>query len=331
VVGVFADNRTQAEGFEKLVLAFAQVQHDLGAVALAPDAFQGVAAAAVGLPVHALVFRRAGLAGSQHDLLRNHEGGVEADTELADEPSVFLVLSGQGVEELAGTGAGDGPDIRHYLVAVHADAIVVDGDGTRLLVHGYPDLALVLVLDQRLVGQRLEAQPVDGIRGIGDQFAQEDLALAVERMDHQVQDLLHLGLESEGLARRGRGGVRVGHDRSGLPGSDSGPAGPMVRGSAGPAPRFQGPGQDSDCPGWSSPAPERGCAGGIVPVTPGPGIPFRAVNGHPVFPNSAHRKRVTPPADWPLWLDCPLDRAPVVPARRRAKPQAADRGRERGV
>ena len=54
--------------------------------------------------------------------------------------------------------------------------------------------------------ERLEAQLVGGVRGVGDELAQEDLRVAVQRVDHQLQELLHLGLESEGLAtRRGCG------------------------------------------------------------------------------------------------------------------------------
>ena len=57
-----------------------------------------------------------------------------------------------------------------------------------------------VVLEQRGVGERLEAQLVAGVRGVGDQLAQEDLLVAVQRVDHQVEELLDLGLEAEGFA-----------------------------------------------------------------------------------------------------------------------------------
>ena len=41
-----------------------------------------------------------------------------------------------------------------------------------------------------------ETQLVGGIGSVGDQLAQEDLAIAVERMNHEVKQLLHLGLEA---------------------------------------------------------------------------------------------------------------------------------------
>jgi hypothetical protein len=43
--------------------------------------------------------------------------------------------------------------------------------------------------------------------GIGNQLAQEDLAIRVQRVDHQLQELPHLGLEAEGLAVGVGGGV----------------------------------------------------------------------------------------------------------------------------
>ena len=52
-------------------------------------------------------------------------------------------------------------------------------------------------LPQGLVGQRLEAQLVAGVGGVGDQLAQEDLLVAVQGVHHQVQELFDLGLEAE--------------------------------------------------------------------------------------------------------------------------------------
>ena len=69
-------------------------------------------------------------------------------------------------------------------------------------------LRLGVVLEQRRVGQRLEAQLVAGVGGVRDQLAQEDLLVAVQGVDHQVQQLLDLGLEAEGFL----GGGGVGHE-----------------------------------------------------------------------------------------------------------------------
>ena len=56
-----------------------------------------------------------------------------------------------------------------------------------------------IVLEQRVVGQRLEAQLVARIRRVGDQLAQEDLLVGVQGVDHQIEELLDFGLEAEGF------------------------------------------------------------------------------------------------------------------------------------
>src|SRR5690606_32199470 len=59
---------------------------------------------------------------------------------------------------------------------------------------------LRLLREELRLRERLEAQLVGGVRRVGDQLAQEDLLVAVQRMDHEVQELPHLGLESQGLS-----------------------------------------------------------------------------------------------------------------------------------
>ena len=52
------------------------------------------------------------------------------------------------------------------------------------------------VLAQELgLGDRLVAQPVAGVRRVGDQLAQEDIGLGIDRMHHQPQQLGDLGLK----------------------------------------------------------------------------------------------------------------------------------------
>jgi hypothetical protein len=52
------------------------------------------------------------------------------------------------------------------------------------------------VLDQKVgVGDRLVAQPVAGIRGVGNQLAQENIGLGIDRMHHQPQKFGDLSLE----------------------------------------------------------------------------------------------------------------------------------------
>jgi len=53
----------------------------------------------------------------------------------------------------------------------------------------------------------LEATPIERVRGVGDQLAEEDLLVGVERVDHEVQQLLHFRLEFVAFHRLGSCGV----------------------------------------------------------------------------------------------------------------------------
>ncbi len=90
---------------------------------------------------------------------------------------------------------GDGAEGLGRLVAGHADAVVAHREGAGLLVGDQLDLPVLAPFGQRRVGEGLVARLVDGVGGVGDQLAQEDLLVGIERMDHQVEDLVHLGLE----------------------------------------------------------------------------------------------------------------------------------------
>ena len=54
-----------------------------------------------------------------------------------------------------------------------------------------------LGVEHILVGDHLEAQAVQCVRRVREQFAQEDLPVLVQRMDQDVQQLPGLCLEGE--------------------------------------------------------------------------------------------------------------------------------------
>ena len=61
------------------------------------------------------------------------------------------------------------------------------------------------------LGDRLVAQPVAGIRGVGNQLAQEDVGLGIDRVHHQPQQLGDFGLERMGFGGLSGLHVSVGH------------------------------------------------------------------------------------------------------------------------
>ena len=89
------------------------------------------------------------------------------------------------------------------IVPVHADAVVPHGEGALGGVGRQDDLQLGVVAQELRLAQAGIAQPVAGVGGVGDQLAQEDLAMLVERIDHEVENPADLGLERlHGCAHR---------------------------------------------------------------------------------------------------------------------------------
>jgi len=87
------------------------------------------------------------------------------------------------------------PRFRVQLLLRHADAVVGDGQGAGVLVHADADEEILPVHADALIGQRAVAQLVDGVRGVGEDLAQEDLLVRIDRIDHQVEHPFGLGLE----------------------------------------------------------------------------------------------------------------------------------------
>jgi len=64
-----------------------------------------------------------------------------------------------------------------------------------------PDLQVRSRLSyKRAVVDGLKAQLVAGVRGVGDQLAQKNLFVGVQRVGHQVQQLGYFGLEIQWFA-----------------------------------------------------------------------------------------------------------------------------------
>jgi hypothetical protein len=47
-----------------------------------------------------------------------------------------------------------------------------------------------------LILKRVEADLVDGVAGVADQFAQEDLLVGIQGVGNEIEDLLELAFES---------------------------------------------------------------------------------------------------------------------------------------
>ena len=85
----------------------------------------------------------------------------------------------------------------------HADAVVLDGELLVVLVERDGDLEGRRVARQLRIGHRLVAELLAGVGAVRDQLAQENVAVGIDRMHHEVQKPGNVGLEFVvfGLAR----------------------------------------------------------------------------------------------------------------------------------
>ena len=129
----------------------------------------------------------------------SHERRIEADAELADEVDIFLGGLGQLLKEMLGSGMGDGAQIGFQFFLGHADAGVGDGQGMVFIVAVDGDFQRHVGVELHFFDQALVPEFFQGIGGVGDQFADKDVALGVERVDDDIQDLSGLRLKLLGF------------------------------------------------------------------------------------------------------------------------------------
>ena len=171
------------EGAEGLVGGVVlQVHDDVGAMLGALGRLDVVAVDAVGLPGPGLVASDG--AGDDAHLLAHHEGGIEADAELADDVHIGEVLEslrlaglafssslGLGGLEFERVGMGDGAEVLVQLVFGHADAVVGHRDRALVAVVAHRDGQVVAAHGHRRIGKAAEVQLVHRVRRIGDKLA----------------------------------------------------------------------------------------------------------------------------------------------------------------
>ena len=200
VVGKLLDERVQAVGLEILAVVLLirvglDVHDDLGADRILVALGHGVAVRAGGLPAVGLLF--AVLLRENGDLIGDHEGGVESYAELADDVDIglLLVLFLRLLAELIGTGGGDHAEVVFKLFFTHADAVIGNGQRAVFLVDRHGDSEIAAVHADLVIRQRNIAELVDGVAGVGDDLAQEDLLMCINGVYHQVEQTLRLCFE----------------------------------------------------------------------------------------------------------------------------------------
>ena len=98
-----------------------------------------------------------------------------------------------------GAGFSDGTEVVNKISLGHPNAGILDGEGPGCRVWGDRDLQVLSGIQQGRIRERLETDLVQRIGRVGDEFPQEDVLVAVERVDDQTHELSDLGLEGEGV------------------------------------------------------------------------------------------------------------------------------------
>jgi len=133
--------------------------------------------------------------GLHADAVGNQVGRVEAHTELTDHRNVSASL--QGFHESFGAGLGDGSEIVDEIGFGHADTRVDEGKRFVFDIGDDLDFQILAGIQLRWIGERLIADFVEGIGGVGDQLSKENFFVGVESVDDEGHKLSDLSLEGE--------------------------------------------------------------------------------------------------------------------------------------
>ena len=141
--------------------------------------------------------------GGDHNLVGDQEGGVEADTELADEvthhPSRGGIL--KFVKELRRAGLSDCAQVVDKIRLGHSDTSVGNVQHLVLLVRLDLYCELLSSVKNRFVCDTEQTELVQGIGSVRDKLSEEDILVLVERVDDQLHHPVDLGLEGVLLCR----------------------------------------------------------------------------------------------------------------------------------
>ena len=100
---------------------------------------------------------------------------------------------------MLGARLGNRANVRDDLIAIHTNTVITDRDRLRIIVGGDNNRQFAVITEQGSVFDRLEAQFVTSIRAVGNQLPKKNFLIAVQRVNHQLQQLIDLRLEGHCL------------------------------------------------------------------------------------------------------------------------------------
>ncbi len=177
-----------------LVLDGLEMERHRGAAGVAVSFLNGVRTVPGGSPEPRRVL--SGLSGQHLHRIGHHEGRIETHAELTDEFRRQRLLSlGHVLQKFSRPRLGDGTEVGHEILPVHADAVVGHAQDPRGSVHGNADVGIRKRGLQRLARERGDAQLVQRVRRVGHEFPQKNFPIGIDGVDHEVQQLLPLALK----------------------------------------------------------------------------------------------------------------------------------------
>ena len=180
------------------------MQDHAGAAFGALDVAHVKLARAVTHPAHALRGGQTGAAAFDGNLVGDDKAGVKTHAELADQLRVIFLVARELGHEVAGAAFGNRAEVVDGFLLRQADAVVGNrqGFGGGVKAHAHFQFSVAFI-NARVV-QRLEAQLVASVRSVGDQLAQENFRVGVQRVRDELEQLGDFGLKRMGLFLHGK-------------------------------------------------------------------------------------------------------------------------------
>ncbi|OQA63562.1 MAG: hypothetical protein BWY39_00825 [Spirochaetes bacterium ADurb.Bin269] len=129
------------------------------------------------------------------DLACDHERRIKPDAELADQVGILLRVACELLEERLGAGAGDGAQVRHNIVLVHADTGIAHNQRLFFLVERNVHAGRKLHILVFLVRKAQILQLVQRVGRVRHNLPQENFLVRIERMNDKRQQLVDFSLK----------------------------------------------------------------------------------------------------------------------------------------
>ena len=195
MVRVLVDHALELPGVEVILGVVFEVQRNAGATFGALNFTDLKLARAFAGPAHTLRCGQASTAAFHRDAVSDDKAGVKTHAKLANQLRVIFLIARQLVHEVARAAFGDGAEVVNGFLLRQTNAVIGNRQRFGGLVKTDTHLQFGIGFVQAGVVKLLKAQLVASIRCVGDQFAQKNFGVGVQRVRDQLQELGHFGLK----------------------------------------------------------------------------------------------------------------------------------------